>query len=330
MTWQRSEYQQLQPLLAEARTAVLVTHVNPDADGVGSGVALQRFLKQRQVDARFMITHPLSLGLRFLSPDGEAELYDEAGMAKFVREADLIFTLDNSSVERLGPLLPAVKASQARRICIDHHLVREPFWQLNLIDQGACATGQMILDCMDELGGTLDETIAVALYTAIWADTGGFRFSKTSGDLHRQIGRLLDAGVKPHQIYQELNERNLPAAMRLMAETLLRMQFAAGGRVAWVSVPQDLMASCGSGLEEPSSVLNHMLAIEGVEIGLLLREEANGQTKISLRSKPRHDVNALALAHGGGGHRNAAGALTDLKLTDCTAQLVAEAEAALA
>ena len=118
--------------------------------------------------------------------------------------------------------------------------------------------------------------------------------------------------------------------MLLMAETLLRMQFSCGGRLAWVSVPQELMTACGSGLEDPSSVLNHMLAIEGVEIGLLLREEAVGQTKISLRSKPQHDVNALAVVHGGGGHRNAAGAVIDLPLTDCTRRLVAEAEATLA
>jgi nanoRNase/pAp phosphatase (c-di-AMP/oligoRNAs hydrolase) len=330
MTWQRSEYQRLQPLLAEAQTCVLVTHVHPDADGVGSGVALLRFLRGRGLNVRFMITHELQLSLRFLSSDGEAELYDPATMATFVRDADLIFTLDNSSVERLGPLLPDVKASRATRICIDHHLVREEFWQVNLIDEGACATGQMILDCIDELGGSLDRETALAIYTAIWSDTGGFRFPKTSGDLHRLVGRLLDAGVKPHQVYQELNERNLPAATRLMAETLLRLQFAADGRVAWVSVPQELMAACGSGLEDPSSVLNHMLAIEGVEIGLLLREEANGQTKISLRSKPQHDVNALALVHGGGGHRNAAGAVTDMKLSDCTSRLVAEAEAVLA
>jgi phosphoesterase RecJ-like protein len=330
MTWQRSEYQRLQPLLAEARTAVLLTHVHPDADGVGSGVAMLRFLRQRGLNVRFMITHELPLSLRFLSPDGEAELYDPATMSAFVREADLIFTLDNSSVERLGPLLNDVKASRATRICIDHHLVREEFWQVNLIDQSAAATGQMILDCIDELGGTLDEKTALAIYTAIWSDTGGFRFPKTNGDLHRLVARLLDAGVKPHQVYQELNERNLPTATRLMAETLLRLQFSCGGRLAWVSVPQELMTACDSGLEDPSSVLNHMLAIEGVEIGLLLREEAAGQTKISLRSKPQHDVNALAVVHGGGGHRNAAGAVIDLPLTDCTRRLVAETEATLA
>lgn len=330
MTWTRSAYRCLQPLLEEARTAVLLTHVHPDADGVGSGVAMQRFLRQQGLDARFFITHELHPGLRFLSPGGEAQVFDSKTMSEFIRNADLIFTLDNSSVERMGPLQDDVRASRATRICIDHHLVREEFWQVNLIHMEASATGEMILDCVDELGGTLDFVMAQAIYTAIWSDTGGFRFPKTSAHLHRQVARLLDLGVKPGVIYQELNERYRPGAIRLMAESLLRLQFSVKGRLAWVSVPRDLMNSCGDGLEDPSNVLNHMLAIDGVEIGLLLREEGDGVTKISLRSKPQHDVNALALVHGGGGHRNAAGAVIQLPLEDCTRRLVAEAEAALA
>ena len=96
MTWQRSAYRRLQPLLEEARTAVLLTHIHPDADGVGSGVAMQRFLRQQGLDARFIITHELQPGLRFLSPDGEAQVYDSKTMSEFIRKADLIFTLDNS------------------------------------------------------------------------------------------------------------------------------------------------------------------------------------------------------------------------------------------
>ena len=330
MTWQRSAYRRLQPLLEEARTAVLLTHVHPDADGVGSGVAMQRFLRQRGLDARFMITHELQPGLRFLSPNGEAQLFDRETMSPFVRDADLIFTLDNSSMERMGPLLDDVRASRATRICMDHHLVREEFWQINLIHMEASATGEMVLDCIDELGGSLDLPMAQAIYTAIWSDTGGFRFPKTNASLHRQVARLLDMGVKPGEIYQQLNERNRPGAVRLMAESLLRLEFSMQGRLAWVAVPRDLMDSCGDGLEDPSNVLNHMLAIDGVEIGLLLRQEGENMTKISLRSKPQHDVNALALVHGGGGHRNAAGAVIDLPLADCARRLVAEAETVLA
>jgi phosphoesterase RecJ-like protein len=330
MIWQRSAYRRLQPLLKGARTAVLLTHIHPDADGVGSGVALQRFLRQQGMDARFMVTHELQPGLRFLSQDGEAQVYERKTMSEFIRNADLIFTLDNSSVERIGPPLDDVRASRATRICMDHHLVREEFWQVNLIHMEASATGEMILDCIDELGGTLDLAMAQAIYTAIWADTGGFRFPKTNAHLHRQVARLLELGVQPGVVYQELNERYRPGAIRLMAATLLRLEFSTGGRLAWVTVPEDLMDSCADGLEDPSNVLNHMLAIDGVEIGLLLREEGAGKTKISLRSKPQHDVNALALVHGGGGHRNAAGAVIDLPLEDCARRLVAEAEAALA
>ncbi len=330
MPFQRHEYRKLQPLIGEAKTAAVLTHVHPDGDGVGSGLALARFLRGRGLDARFLITHKLPLSLQFLAAENQASVYDAARHSGFVRGADLIFTVDNSSVSRLGPVEDDVRAARGTTVCIDHHLVRNGFWKLNLIDRNACATGEMIHDCILELGGTLDRSMAESLYTAIWTDTGGFRYPKTTGRIHRMVADLLDLGVDPMRVYHELNERNTPAGVRLLAAGLQRLQLEAGGRLAWVSIPADLVAECRAEDEDTGDIIVHLLAMEGVEIGLLFREEGPGRTKISLRSRPRHDVNALATAYGGGGHKNAAGAVLDEPLEACARRVVADALALLA
>jgi phosphoesterase RecJ-like protein len=329
MPFHRREYQQLEPLLREARAAAVLTHIHPDGDGVGSGLALARYLSQRGLDARFIITHPLPLSLQFLAPDGEAILYAGQAQSEFIRSCDLIFTVDNSSVSRLGPTEDDVRASKAKRVCIDHHLVRNDFWQVNIIDEEASATGEMIYDCIEELGGEIDRDTAAGIYVAIWTDTGGFRFPKTSGRVHRLVARLLDLGVLPHQVYGELNERQTTASMRLLAEALLRVHFEDGHRLAWVKITRALVAKCQAESEDTSDIMIHLLAIDGVDIALLFREESDTQTKISLRSKVDYDVNALARANGGGGHRNAAGAVVEEPLEACARRLVDDALALL-
>jgi bifunctional oligoribonuclease and PAP phosphatase NrnA len=329
MPFDRNEYRRLEPLLGRARSAALLTHVNPDGDGVGSSLALARYLRGRGIDARFMTNRPIPAALRFLAPNGDAIPWSDGGCEAFVRRADLVFTLDNSSVERLGPFEPAVRASSAPRICIDHHLVREPFWSLNLVDEEATATGEMVHDCIRALGGTLDLAMAEPLYVAIWTDTGGFRFSKTGGRIHRVVADLLDRGVKPNEVYHHLFEQNTPGYIRLLGTALAQARISADGRLAWVELPHGLFVECGAEDEDTSDIVNHLLSIAGVEIGLLFRGLADGSTKISLRSRSPHDVNLIAMAHGGGGHRNAAGAVVAKPVAESARLLVAEATAAL-
>jgi bifunctional oligoribonuclease and PAP phosphatase NrnA len=324
----RQSYRQLEPLIRAARRAAVVTHINPDGDGVGSGLALARFLRNRGLDARFIPNRAVPASLAFLAPNGEAAPFVPA-LGPFLRDADLVITVDNASVERLGPLEADIRASRATRVCIDHHLMREPFWTLNIVDEEACSTGEMVHDCIRELGGTLDRAMAEAIYVAILTDTGSFRFSRTTGRVHRVVADLLDLGVEPHEIWHQVHERNPPGSLRLLGAALLDARFAAGGRLAWVELPLALLEECGAAEEDSSEIINHLLTVEGVEIALLFREQRDGATKMSLRSRPRHDVNALARAHGGGGHRNAAGAVAARPMAECVARLVPEATAVL-
>src|SRR2546425_305226 len=144
----------LKPLLDGARTAALATHVTPDGDGIGAEICLLGHLRTLGIDARVINTEPLPAKYRFLDPEGAVEVFDASKHDPFLRGADLIFMLDNSATTRMGPLEPAIRASRAVTICIDHHNLVEPFWKVNIVDPESCATGEQVTRCGAETEDT--------------------------------------------------------------------------------------------------------------------------------------------------------------------------------
>ncbi|MFQ5878149.1 MAG: bifunctional oligoribonuclease/PAP phosphatase NrnA [Acidobacteriota bacterium] len=304
----------LRPLLRQARTAVLCTHVGPDGDGVGAEICLHQYLRMLGVDARILNADPLPERYRFLDPDGEVAIFSEEEHGALVRNADLIFVLDNSAVDRLGPLEKAVRASRATTICIDHHNVVDPFWKVNIVDQEACATGELVFQIVKALGGRLNLPAAQAAYVSMVTDTGNFRFSKTSARCHEAAAELLGVGVSPQQVYEEVFERNSPELIRLGGVALAGLRIGSGGRLAWITLSRDQILACGADSEDTSDVVNWLLAIDGVRVAVLFKELENGRVKVSLRSKGALDVNRLAAGFGGGGHSNASGTVIEATL----------------
>lgn len=301
----------LRPLLQGAGTAALLTHIDPDGDGIGAEICLQSYLKSRGIEARVINTEPLPVRYRFLDPDGGVEVYEAARHDPFLRSADLIFVLDNSAVPRLGPLEPSVRAAAGTTICIDHHNVVENFWKINILDPDACATGELVFQIIKALGGRPDLRAAQAAYVSMVTDTGYFRFSKTSSRCHEAAAEMLAAGVHPPSVYEEVFERDSPAMVRLTGVALGGLRLEEGGRLAWVSLTWAQIAACQAETEDTSDIVNELLRIDGVRVAVLFKELSDGRTKLSFRSKGTLDVNRLAAALGGGGHTNAAGAVID-------------------
>src|SRR5437773_1937732 len=301
--------QALRPLLDSARTAALCTHVNPDGDGIGAEICLQRYLKSRRIEARIFNTEALPVRYRFLDPAGAVEIFNEADHDAWVRDADLIFMLDNSALNRLGALEPAIRGARGTTVCVDHHNVIEPFWALNIIDEDACATGELVFQIVKALGGRIDLEAAQAAYVSLVTDTGYFRFSKTSPRCHEAAAEMLPAGVSPPRVYEEVFERNSAALLRLGGVAMADLRQEEGGRLAWVSLAREQVLRCQAEAEDTSDIVNDLLSIDGVRLAVLFKELDDGLTKLSLRSKGDLDVNRLASRFGGGGHTNAAGAV---------------------
>jgi phosphoesterase RecJ-like protein len=236
------------------------------------------------------------------------QIYDETRHREVIRAAHLFVVLDNSSPERLGRLLPDVKASGAFRICIDHHVTVDPFWNLNCIDTDAAASGQLVYEAIKALGGTITAPVAVALYAAFVTDTGHFRFPKTTPHVHRIIAELMEAGgINPQRIYRAVYEGHTRGLTRIVGLALSDAHYDYDGRFAWARLTRRQLEECNGFEEDTGDLVNMLLAVEGVQAAALFKELPEGRTKVSLRSLGDVDVNRLAGRFGGGGHKNASG-----------------------
>jgi phosphoesterase RecJ-like protein len=315
--------------ISRARRILLSTHQNPDGDGLGSEIAMAAYLRSSGKDPFILNPDPIPDRYRFMDPGGEAVAFDESRDVEAVRSCDLLFMLDNSSLGRLGKMEGAIRGSGAVRICIDHHDTRDGFWTVNLIDETACATGEMIFDLVAALGGSLDLKTAVALYTALVTDTGHFRFSKTSPRSHRVAAELLRMGVDPARVYQEVYEQHPEGFIRLMGQGLSECRVEPGGALAWITLSRKQIAECHAEDADTSEMVNQLFNIRGTRLCLLFKELPDGRVKVSLRSKGEIDVNRVAARYGGGGHQNASGAVLDGPLEEAIRRVVADANAIL-
>ena len=295
-------------VVASGRVFVLVTHVNPDGDAIGSEVGLGRFLVSRGKEVRVVNQDPTPVTLRWLEFDGPAaEAYDPARHDGLLDASDTIVLLDNSAPDRLGRMEPPALARKAKTFCIDHHPTRATPWAGNVIDTSACATAALVYELLRESGFVHDRATADALYAGLATDTGFFRFNSTSSRAFRIAAELLEAGADATRSFQEVYERNSPAYTRLLGRALSGLRLEAGGALGIVGVTRRVVEECGAEGVDTSEVTTPVLGVEGVQIALFFRELPGGKVKVSLRSKGELDVQNLASEFGGGGHRNASG-----------------------
>lgn len=295
-------------LLARAKLYVLVTHVNPDGDAIGSQVGLGRYLQSLGFEVRIVNQDATSEELRFLEFDGPfAESYDASRHDGLLDAADAIVLVDNSAPDRLGTMESPVRARSEKTFCIDHHPILASPWQGNIIDTTAAATAVLIHELVRAEGATPDAAAANALYAGLATDTGFFRFSSTSPRAFRAAAELLEAGADPTRCYREVYERNSPAYTRLLGRALAGLTLTAGGAVATVGITRAMIDASGAAGVDTSEFTTPLLAVDGVRIAILFRELGDGKVKVSLRSKGALDVQKMAAKFGGGGHRNASG-----------------------
>jgi phosphoesterase RecJ-like protein len=316
--------------IAANQRFVLVTHVNADGDGLGAQFALGRFLRRHGKDVRVINTHPIPPQYHFFVQGDEPELYDAATHDPVLRAADAIVILDNSSANRLGAMKDAVIASPAPKICIDHHPHPDTQWDRMIIDEKACATGEMIYRIIREVDGEVSPQEAVPIYVSIVTDTGNFRFSNTTPIVLQTAADLVSKGVDVPTVYQQIFERNPPSFVKLLGAALSSITQDETGRMGYIVVTREMMRAAGADGEDTSDIINGILTIDGTRLALLFKELPDGRTKVSLRSKGSIDVNRLAAEFGGGGHRNASGVVVASPIDQAVAAILPKARALIA
>ena len=304
---------------------VLTTHVKPDGDGLGSEMALWHALTSLHKDALIVNASPVPRLYAFLDPEGERIRVHSDREDAAILDADVILILDISDTHRLGSVGPVVDRSRALRICIDHHASPELETELSLLDPGASATGELIFEVLRQAEVPLTPEIAGALYTAILADTGCFRYSNTSAKAHAIAAELLRAGVDHQDISGHIYESNSWGKTLLFARAVGSLRSECDGRIAWMRIPQSLFAETGAEPADTEGLVEFPRNTRRVSVSVLFVEQPDGTIKVSFRSKPDTSVDDLAARFGGGGHRNAAAAVVSGSTLDETIGRVLEA-----
>lgn len=291
-----------------AGRVLLVCHVNPDGDALGSmlGFALGlRWLGLRQVQATFPGPPQLPEPLRGLP--GEQLLVPAA---EAVADPDLLISFDAASESRLGELADRLTTAGSTLV-LDHHASNPGFGAINLVDPRAAATAVLVDELLNRLGVPLDAEIAECLYVALTTDTGSFRYAATTAAVHRFAARLLATGIRPGEISRRVFDTRPFGAVRLYAEVLGRAQLepaAAGGHgLVWTWASQEDLARHGQPAYVLEALIDSVRCTAEADVSCVVKQTADGEWAVSLRSKGAVDVSRVAMALGGGGHRLAAG-----------------------
>lgn len=321
--------------LRNAEQVLLLAHVHPDADALGSALAVGLALTDLGVTARVSfpglrpsdservsrstspvrqngrpipvgaVTSALPRSLDWLP--GQELLVPAAELTGFF---DVAVSLDVSSIDRLGELAP-IAAKAGLFAAIDHHRSYTGFAELSIIDVDAPATASLALELIDRLGVQLSEPIASCLYAGLSADTGSFRFAATSAATHEAAARLHRAGIAHDSIARKLYDSQPLAGLRLLGEALRRSSLesdAAGGRgLVWTWVSLADLDLYGLEPADAESVIGILRQAEEADVAAVFKESPTGGWLVSLRSRGAVDVGQVSVGLGGGGHRYAAG-----------------------
>lgn len=306
---------------------LLTTHVRPDPDGLGSMLGLADVLDGLGKQVEMVVLSKWPPRYRFMDPEGRIGRFEPPGAA--FKDAEAIIVLDTGTWNQLGDFGPFLRETSAARAVIDHHLSQDDLGALRLIDTTAEATGRLVREAAAALDRPLSAKAANALFAALATDTGWFRHGNTTARTFALAEELTRAGADPTRLYDEIYEQNTTARLNLVGLVLQRMRLVEGGKVAYTEVHAADYAATGATPQDTEDMVGYTRSIAGVEVGLFFLEQPAGGVKVSFRSRGTINVAQLAEQFGGGGHRNASGAVLHVPLSEARQRVLAAVAAVL-
>jgi phosphoesterase RecJ-like protein len=293
---------------------LISSHESLDGDCVGSQLAFLWYLKSKGKKAVCYCADPLPQKFAFL------ENSEFITQVKPQETFDVLMILDCSNVKRLG--WDGQEAIAKMIINIDHHRDNTNFGALNFVNPAAAAAGEVIFSFFKENAVAIPKSVALALYTAIMTDTGGFRFCNTSASVLRACSELAELGVDCSGTYEKIYSSHTPQGLTLQSRIWSSLKFHLHGRVCSMDMPLSLLDEIGAVYSDSEGMVDHTVTAQGVEVGIMTKH-APGETHISLRSTGRVDVGKIAKSvSGGGGHNCAAGCTLKMPYEEAMAQML--------
>jgi bifunctional oligoribonuclease and PAP phosphatase NrnA len=298
--------------LQQASRILLITHVSPDSDAIGSTLGM---------------AHALGTLGKTVTPacaDAIRDRFDNLpGHSAMVTQAsgdfDLVVALDCGDELRLGSMWADLPDPKPFLINVDHHISNTRFGQINWIDPLAASTAEMVLQIVDQLGVPLNQDIAICLLYGIVGDTLGFRTPNTTARQLKYAERCLEAGASLYESIDQQFNRRSQALMCLWGKAINVMKIK--DRIAYTAVSKAMRDACGMGVSD-LNLSSFLVSMNEVDRAAVLVEKDDGRVEISLRAKRGFNVSKAAVALGGGGHALAAGTTIDGPLDAATKQVL--------
>jgi phosphoesterase RecJ-like protein len=296
--------------LWSANRILIVSHVRPDGDAIGSLLGLGLSLQAVGKEVQMVIAEGFPSRFRFLQASEQIGNRPEGNF-------DLTVVLDCSDLKRAGS---ALEPDFTPDINIDHHPTNMDFAHLNLVEPGATATAELLANYLPEFSLPITQPVAAALLFGLLTDTLGFRTSNITPQALRVAANLMEAGADLPDLYQRgLISRTFEAA-KYWGTGLSRLQRE--GRMAWTSLKVEDRQAAGYLGRDDADLINVLTSLEEIDVVIIFVEQGNGSVKVSWRSDPDLDVSQIALQFGGGGHVTASGAMIPGTLEEVEAKVL--------
>ncbi len=312
---------QASQLIRSAHRPLLICHIAPDGDAIGSLTGLGRALRHEGLEPIMACSDPVPARFNYIP-------YVGAIVQDVSASFDLVISLDCSDLKRLGhfPQMPTFRSVPL--LNIDHHLTNLDFGDVNLVDPQASSTAEVVLWLLEYMALPLDAELATCLLTGIVGDTRGLRTSNVTIQVMDAALRLMKAGASLPYITHHTLDRRPTTAIRLWGATLAQLHIE--DRVIWTSIPLAMRRTAGYAGNGDAGLVSFLVSGDDADVAVVFAEREDSRIEVSLRAVPGFDVAQVALQLGGGGHALAAGCNLPGPLGEAQARVLAALRADLA
>ncbi len=298
------ENKKIYDLINKYNIVVIGSHIGPDGDNIGSSCALKRLFKNMKKTAYYVMDDEMPTNMKFLY-DVEQPVKSSDIIAEIKNKKYLFIGLDSGNKNRLK-CDKIIIENASDIINIDHHASNEGYGDVSIVNPNISSTCQLVYEIIKEkYADFIDPFVATSLYTGIVTDSGNFMFDCADSKTLNIAAELLRFGANKAEISEKVFRSNSLGYLKLLSVALKNIQIHE--KIALMSLDFETIKSCGIAYNDIENIVNYAINIDGIKVGLLVKEKSPGDNKVSLRSKGDFDVSTIAQVFGGGGHKNASG-----------------------
>ncbi len=299
------EFLQLNDIIKSSKNILIISHINPDGDTLGSICALADVIKDNfHKECDLLCPSRVPKTYEFLHNSEKIKTLEEMD---FSREYDLVICVDDAALDRIGDAKTLFEKAKCTAN-IDHHKTNRGYADINIIRAEASSTGEVLCEIFEDLKLKVSKEAASSLYTAILTDTGSFRFDNTTSDSLKAAAHLVKKGANPSSIYKKVYESSSKNHVLFQAYCISKAEFTDEDKVAYTTVYKKDIEKFNAPEDCTEGLTEKLRAIVTTEVAFVAREISSSVSKISMRSKTA-DVAEICAVFGGGGHKLAAGCM---------------------